>query len=77
MSTDYKLVCYTCKSVMPGLFASGSGFYGYKVWEFDEESKKWLGHGLAVGNHEGHDLRIVSEQTDIPWLDDEVETDDE
>lgn len=60
MSTDYMLVCYTCKKSMPGAFASGSIAYGYKMWDH-EGVRKWLGDGEAVGHHEGHDLRIVSE----------------
>lgn len=66
MSTDYELVCYTCQRSMPKSFASGSGFYGYKVLE-TAEMLEWLGHGQAVGTHEGHDLRIVSEHVELPW----------
>lgn len=64
MSTDYKLVCYTCQCSMPTSFASGSGFYGYKVCA-GSGMLEWLGHGQAVGTHEGHDLRIVSEQVEL------------
>lgn len=73
MSTDYRLVCYTCKTEAPGPFASASGFYGYKVW-VTPENATWLGHREAVGHHEGHDLRIVSEDVDLPWCktDDDV-----
>lgn len=67
MSTSYNLVCFTCKIEGPS-FASGSIAYGFKVWNTDEWMK-WLGHGEAVGQHEGHDLRIVSEQDDLPWDD--------
>lgn len=74
MSTDYKLVCFTCKSVMPEAFASSSISYGYKVWDFAEETHKWLGHRLPIGLHEGHDLRIVKEQTELPWLDSDGDT---
>lgn len=66
MSTDYRMVCYTCKTEAPEAFASASGFYGYKVWA-SSANAKWLGHGEAVGHHEGHDLRIVSEHVDLPW----------
>lgn len=65
MSTDYRIVCYDCKKDGP-LFASGSGFYGYKVWD-DKELRLWLGHKEPIGHHEGHDLRIVSEHVDLPW----------
>jgi hypothetical protein len=71
MSIDYTMVCYTCKETGP-IFASASGSYGYKVWDI-EEIRKWLGHGEAVGLHEGHDLRIVGE-IDLPWDDDTSET---
>lgn len=67
MSTDYKMVCYDCKASGP-IFASGSGFYGYEVWDISE-IREFLGHGKAVGAHEGHDLRVVSEHADIPWED--------
>lgn len=66
MSTDYLLVCYTCKTRMKGSFASGSGFYGFKVWDVSE-MLAWLGHGQSVGTHEGHDLRIVSEHAELEW----------
>lgn len=70
MSTDYTLVCYTCKVEMDSCLASGSGFYGFKVWQDSiEEMKKWMGHGEAVGHHEGHDIRLVSEHVDLPWKD--------
>ena len=65
MSTDYKIVCYDCKSVSP-VFASGSISYGFKVWGIDEV-KEWLGHREPCGHHENHDLRIVSEHIDLPW----------
>ena len=65
MSTDYRMVCYTCKATGP-IYASGSGSYGFKVWA-DDEILKWLGHREAVGHHEGHDLRIVSEHVELPW----------
>lgn len=71
MSTDYRLVCFTCKSEAPAPIASASGFYGYKVWDWDDEMRKWLGHGEAVGHHEGHDLRIVHEDADLPWGEDD------
>lgn len=67
MSTGYRLVCFTCKDEGPS-FASGSIAYGFKVWNTDEWMK-WLGHREAVGHHEGHDLRIVSEDVDLPWDD--------
>jgi len=38
-----------------------------QVWIKNEELLKWLGHKEAVGLHEGHDLRIVHEQMDLPW----------
>lgn len=66
MSTDYKMVCYTCKAEGP-VYASGSISYGFKVWTENPELLKWLGHREACGLHEGHDLRIVSEQVDLPW----------
>lgn len=65
MSTSYNLVCFTCKTEGPS-FASGSISYGFKVWN-TEEWFKWLGDREAIGHHEGHDLRIVSEQADFPW----------
>jgi len=68
MSTDYHFVCYTCKSESP-LFASASIAYGYKVWPLDDALKRWFGHREAVGHHESHDLRIVSEHFDPPWGD--------
>lgn len=67
MSTDSRIVCFTCEEEGPGIFASGSGFYGYKVWDLSAVTRKWLGHGDAFGRHEGHDLRIVSENVDLPW----------
>lgn len=77
MSTSYRLVCFTCKtkSEEAPSFASGSIAYGFKVWNTDEWFK-WLGHGEANGHHEGHDLRIVSENVDLPW-DDEPDGDGE
>ena len=66
MSTDYRLACFTCQTTMPGAFASGSGFYGFKVWD-TAPLMSWLGHGEAVGAHEGHDLRIVSEHVELEW----------
>lgn len=65
MSIDYNLVCFTCKKSCPEIVASGSGAYGFKVWDL-EPIRKWLGHGEAVGNHEGHDLRIVCTDA-IDW----------
>lgn len=70
MSTDYKMVCYSCKSEAPHPFASASIAYGFKVWSQNEELLKWLGHREDVGHHEGHDLRIVHEGADLPWSDD-------
>lgn len=71
MSTDYNIACFDCKEVGP-IFASCSIAYGYKVWAANDtwgesEAQKWLGHRQAVGTHEGHDLRIVHEQADLPW----------
>ena len=66
MSTDYKMVCYTCKSTGP-IYASGSISYGFKVWVTNDQLLKWLGHKEAIGHHEGHDLRIVSEHEELPW----------
>lgn len=66
MSTDYRIVCCTCRSESPTL-ASASGFYGFKLWDIDPELREWFGHGQAVGHHEGHDLRILSEHADAPW----------
>lgn len=66
MSTDYKMVCYTCKSVGP-VFASGSISYGFKVWTENPELLVYLGHRQSNGSHEGHDLRIVSEHDILPW----------
>lgn len=68
MSTDYKLACFTCRQTMQGAFASGSSFYGFKVWD-TAPMLEWLGHGQAIGHHEGHDVRIVSEQDELPWED--------
>jgi hypothetical protein len=67
VSTDHFLVCYTCKSSMPGAFSSSSIAYGYVVWD-ESRALKWLGSGQDVGNHEGHDLRIVGEDVDLPWM---------
>jgi len=72
MSTDYFLVCFDCKEKMKEAFASGSIGYGFKVWDF-ENVKKWLGHKVSVGYHEGHDLRIVSEHYEFPGEDDSEE----
>lgn len=69
MSTDYYLCCFDCKVCMTPSIASGSISYGYKVWG-TEEMKKFLGHNSPVGSHEGHDLRIVDENYDLPWEDD-------
>lgn len=66
MSTDYHIVCFTCKSEGP-IFASGSISYGYKVWLENPELLKWLGHREACGNHEGHDLRIPNPDAELPW----------
>ena len=68
MSTDYKMVCFTCKKTGP-CYASSSISYGFKVWTDNPELLVWLGHKEAVGHHEGHDLRIVTEQTYLPWGD--------
>lgn len=65
MSTEYKIVCVNCKDKGPS-FAAGSSAYGYIVWNGDEW-RRWLGHGEPVGHHEGHDVRIVSENADLPW----------
>ncbi len=70
MSTDYRMVCYTCKSGGP-IYASGSISYGFKVWTENPELLSWLGHRTGVGAHEGHDLRIVSEHVELPWKDEE------
>lgn len=68
MSTDYILVCCTCKTRMDSCLASGSGFYGFKVWEDSfQDMRQWLGHGQTFGAHEDHDLRIVSSSTEMPW----------
>lgn len=69
MSSDYRLVCFTCEKTGP-IFASGSIAYGYKVWDLGE-IRKWLGHREAQGLHEGHDLRIVGEDVDLLWEDGE------
>ncbi len=66
MSTDYKIACFDCKTEGP-IVASASGFYGYKVWDLNDEDRKWFGHRQAIGTHEGHDLRIVHEQAELPW----------
>ncbi len=66
MSTDYKFACFDCRQTGP-VWASSSIAYGFKVWVTNEELLKWLGHREAVGTHEGHDLRIVHEQADLPW----------
>lgn len=68
MSTDYRMVCFTCKDEGP-VFASGSISYGYKVWLTNDELLKWLGHREGSGKHESHDLRIVNENVDLPWKD--------
>lgn len=73
MSTDYFLVCYTCKTKMRPAFASGAGFSGFKVWD-EKPMLAWLGHGEAVGHHEGHDLRVVSEHADLPGETDDPDT---
>jgi hypothetical protein len=64
MSTDYNMVCVSCKEIGP-TFASGSIAYGFKVWD-SKEVNEWLGHRQAVGKHEGHDLRIMVSDA-IPW----------
>lgn len=69
MSTDFHMVCYTCKETGP-IFSSSSISYGHKVWLINEELLNWLGHREDCGRHEGHDLRIVSEHVDLPWDDD-------
>lgn len=65
MSTDYLITCFTCEETGP-IFASASISYGYKVWDL-ADVKLWLGHRENVGKHEGHDIRIVSENIDLPW----------
>lgn len=75
MSTEYHLVCFTCKEEGPS-FAAGSIAYGYKVWN-EDEWKPWLGHREDVGKHEHHDVRVVCEDTDLPFprkYDDPVHT---
>ena len=76
MSTDHFAVCYTCKTSMDQCIASGSGFYGFKVWDEGlTEFREWLqgplvdGRAPAVGAHEGHDVRIVSEHHLPDWSD--------
>jgi hypothetical protein len=69
VSTDYSLVCFDCKEDGP-IFASSSIAYGYKVWDI-ERLRAWLGHREAIGKHEGHDLRILHQDADRPWDDDE------
>lgn len=71
MSTDYRMVCFTCKSEGP-VYASGSTSYGFKTWKENPELDKWLGHREAIGFHEGHDLRIVSEHDALPWDEDDA-----
>lgn len=68
MSTDFRVVCFDCKAEGP-IYASSSISYGFKVWVENPELLEWLGHRKDVGNHEGHDLRIVSEHVDLPWDD--------
>lgn len=63
MSTDYKIICFTCKEQGP-VFASGSIAYGYKVWLSNDDLLDWLGHRESVGRHEHHDLRIISPNAD-------------
>jgi hypothetical protein len=70
MSTDYHMVCFDCKEEGP-TFASASIAYGFKVWVENPELLKWIGHREAVGHHEGHDLRIVPEGRDLPWVKDD------
>lgn len=71
MSTDFSFACFTCKEKGPS-FASSSISYGYKVWN-EDEWRAWLGHRKACGYHEGHDLRIISEDTDLTFDSGEVE----
>lgn len=52
--------------------SSGSCGYGFEVWSTDP-LKAWLGDGLDVGLHEGHDLRITA--YDLPWEEDFVDGD--
>lgn len=66
MSTDYRLVCFTCEEEAPEAFASGSIAYGYKVWG-SKSNLEWLGDRKPCGHHENHDLRIVNEGADLPW----------
>jgi hypothetical protein len=66
MSTDYKMVCFDCKDEGP-IYASASIAYGFKVWVENPELLEWLGHRQPVGKHEGHDLRIVHEDRELPW----------
>lgn len=74
MSTDYNMVCFTCKETGP-TYASASISYGFKVWVTNDELLKWLGHREDVGRHENHDLRIVPEGKDLPWdIDDETDS---
>ena len=68
VSTDYLMICYDCKKSGP-IYASASIAYGFKVWLENPELLEWLGHRKDIGNHEGHDLRIVSEQIELPWKD--------
>ena len=72
MSTDYQMVCFTCRARGP-IFASSSIAYGYKIWEI-EDLRKWLGHRDAIGFHEGHDLRIINGEMDLSWEEDEDES---
>lgn len=70
MSTDYKLVCVDCKDAGP-VIASASISYGFKLWlgqDVTDELKEWLGHRKSSGYHEGHDLRIVNGEGDMPWV---------
>jgi len=67
MSTDYFLACFTCEKTCQDPFASASGFHGYEVHEMSDETLTWLGHGDAIGSHECHDVRIVSEDYELPW----------
>jgi hypothetical protein len=70
VSTDYFAVCYTCRERLEGCVASGSIGYGFVVWDDGwEEFRRWLtgGPDVAVGAHENHDVRLVSEHIALPW----------
>lgn len=68
MSVTYDFACFTCQTTMRMFFATGSGFHGFRIRHgATEELAQWLGDGKAVGTHEGHDVRLVSEHVDLPW----------